>query len=163
MSETLYSNLVSLDQLDILLVSHIGTIRINSPCFTPSLKSSCVFTGPPGYLPFCWMARHSERCEGMIIPSLPSLQHATDVPSKEAGSIFSLILTSSMVLLALSLFPSACQGTVLIFLSTIALVNLLGPIMLHFAWRWKTQRGGGWDVAVVKLNRKNDRLNTGVK
>ena len=60
-----------------------------------------------------------------------------------------------MLFLAISLFPTDPFGPTLVFLSIVALVNILGPAMLQFAWRWKTHRGGVWDVAVVKLNRKS--------
>ncbi|CAD6582018.1 MAG: hypothetical protein TREMPRED_003157, partial [Tremellales sp. Tagirdzhanova-0007] len=62
---------------------------------------------------------------------------------REAGRIFSLTLTASMLFLAISLFPTDPFGPTLVFLSIVALVNILGPAMLQFAWRWKTHRGGG--------------------
>ncbi|WVW79707.1 hypothetical protein I302_101677 [Kwoniella bestiolae CBS 10118] len=87
---------------------------------------------------------------------------------REAGKSFSLILTISMATLSISLFPSRAAPSfeyriwghqiipttpTLIFLISLSLVNIIGPVMLIYAWRWKTRRGGGWDVAVVKLRK----------
>ncbi|ORY25254.1 phosphatidylinositol N-acetylglucosaminyltransferase subunit C [Naematelia encephala] len=94
---------------------------------------------------------------------------------RESGRIFSLALTSSMIILAISLFPRISSnppspsdptpwisiptpsGPTLIFLVAVILVNGIGPGMLWYGWRWKMRRGGGWDVAVVRLRRVRDR------
>ncbi|WVQ83541.1 hypothetical protein IAT38_005682 [Cryptococcus sp. DSM 104549] len=84
---------------------------------------------------------------------------------REAGKVFSFILTLSTSLLAVSLFPpppppspqspspifSALSTPTIIFLSAILLANVVGPAMLWYAWGWKTRRGGGWDVPVVRV------------
>ncbi|WWC98876.1 hypothetical protein V866_005770 [Kwoniella sp. B9012] len=87
---------------------------------------------------------------------------------REAGKLLSLILTISMATLSISLFPLRDDPSpshiirgheivpttpTLILLISLCLVNIIGPIMLLYAWRWKTRRGGGWDVAVVKLRK----------
>jgi hypothetical protein len=63
--------------------------------------------------------------------------------------------------LAISLFPPEPAPS-LIFLSLVAVTNLLGPLMLWYGWRWKTKRGGGWDVARVKI-RQRHRWERGVE
>ncbi|WWC87546.1 uncharacterized protein L201_002436 [Kwoniella dendrophila CBS 6074] len=87
---------------------------------------------------------------------------------REAGQSFSFLLTLSMATLAISLFPLRNDSSpdlsladiqlvpttpTLIFLLSLVLANVIGPLMLIHAWRWKTRRGGGWDVAVVKLRK----------
>ncbi|WWC68949.1 uncharacterized protein I206_102885 [Kwoniella pini CBS 10737] len=87
---------------------------------------------------------------------------------REAGRSFSLILTISMAILSISLFPEKSftdpsytiwnidifsSTPTVIFLIALSLANFVGPFMLLYAWRWKTRRGGGWDVAVVKLRK----------
>jgi len=82
---------------------------------------------------------------------------------REAGKTFSLILTISMMLLSISFFPSTPQTQgitgmftstpLLVFLTMVGLVNLVGPLMLWYGWRWKTRRGGGWEVAKVRLRK----------
>lgn len=57
-----------------------------------------------------------------------------------------------MVWLGCSMLPSF--ATIATFLSILAVVNLGGPLMLWYAWRWKRQLGGDWDVAVVRLRRR---------
>ncbi|WWC59939.1 uncharacterized protein I303_102502 [Kwoniella dejecticola CBS 10117] len=89
---------------------------------------------------------------------------------REAGKSFSLLLTFSMAMLSISLFPHKIGSTpsykmrgidviptapTVIFLVALTLANVVGPLMLLYAWRWKTRRGGGWDVAVVKLRKGN--------
>ncbi|TYJ53562.1 hypothetical protein B9479_005831 [Cryptococcus floricola] len=83
---------------------------------------------------------------------------------REAGRGYSLVLTLSTTTLALSLIPSAptpfpqsspvhpaiASLPALIFLLVLFLVNMVGPAMLWYAWRWKVHRGGGWDVAKVR-------------
>jgi phosphatidylinositol glycan class C protein len=67
-----------------------------------------------------------------------------------------------MVILAVSLFPVDStqvympSTSLIVCAIVIALVNLVGPWMLWFSWTWKTRRGGGWEVAKVKL-RKSKR------
>lgn len=73
---------------------------------------------------------------------------------QESGSSFSLGLTISTLVLAISLFPPEPAPS-LIFLSLVAVTNLLGPLMLWYGWRWKTKRGGGWDVARVKIRQRH--------
>ncbi|GFZ42882.1 hypothetical protein JCM24511_00600 [Saitozyma sp. JCM 24511] len=73
---------------------------------------------------------------------------------RESGSSFSLGLTISTLVLAISLFPPEPAPS-LIFLSLVAVTNLLGPLMLWYGWRWKTKRGGGWDVARVKIRQRH--------
>jgi len=79
---------------------------------------------------------------------------------QEAGRTFSLLLTTSMILLAISLFPRTPTssfvptGPTMIFFLIVGLVNIVGPVMLWYSWTWKTRRGGGWEVAKVRL-RKN--------
>lgn len=82
-----------------------------------------------------------------------------------------------MAVLALSLFPAPSSSSIvhpnpnpnpdpvpnpslqapsvpaLIFLSTLGIVNVLGPLGFWWAWRFKTRRGGGWDPAVVRVRR----------
>ncbi|KIR26050.1 phosphatidylinositol glycan, class C [Cryptococcus deuterogattii LA55] len=82
---------------------------------------------------------------------------------REAGRGFSFVLTLSTTTLALSLFParpSTFSGIylrylpsvpTLVFLLILFLVNFIGPAMLWYAWRWKIRRGGGWDVATVRV------------
>ncbi|WRT65421.1 uncharacterized protein IL334_002364 [Kwoniella shivajii] len=92
---------------------------------------------------------------------------------RESGKAFSLVLTTSMATLAISLFPPGPSPTspiftlkgidvipttpTIIFLISLSLVNIIGPLMLIYAWRWKTRRGGGWDIAVVKLRNRASR------
>jgi phosphatidylinositol glycan class C protein len=82
-----------------------------------------------------------------------------DLISQEAGKTFSLLLTTSMILLAISLFPAdpsrryTPSGPTLIFFLIVGLVNIVGPFMLWYSWTWKTRRGGGWEVAKVRLRK----------
>lgn len=99
----------------------------------------------------------------MLVPRL-TLAPA-DLP-QESGKVFSVILTVSTILIALSLFPASSETRsilletpTLIFALVIALVNVLAPLLLWYAWRWKTRRGGGWDVAVVRV--RKDRAGKG--
>lgn len=93
-----------------------------------------------------------------------SLGRAKLISEQESGKTFSLLLTASMVLLAVSLFPfdiDQALGWVpstpsIVFGVIIALVNIVGPLMLWHSWTWKTRRGGGWEVAKVRL-RKGSR------
>ncbi|KAK8861313.1 hypothetical protein IAR55_002132 [Kwoniella newhampshirensis] len=80
---------------------------------------------------------------------------------RESGKRFSLVLTLSTTLLAVSLFPHPVSPesrpipstpTVVLF-AALCLVNVVGPMMLWYAWRWKTRRRGGWDVAVVRVKK----------
>ncbi|ODO06239.1 phosphatidylinositol glycan, class C [Cryptococcus wingfieldii CBS 7118] len=87
---------------------------------------------------------------------------------REAGKGYSLVLTLSTATLALSLIPSAptpfpqsspvhpalASLPALIFLLVLFLVTMVGPAMLWYAWRWKVHRGGGWDVAKVRVRSK---------
>ena len=89
---------------------------------------------------------------------------------REAGTVFSVALTGSMTVLALSFFPPARErfgraaaateaapiidGPKAVFLVVIVLVNVVGPLGLWFAWRWKMTRGGGWDAAKVTLRKR---------
>jgi phosphatidylinositol glycan class C protein len=84
---------------------------------------------------------------------------------REAGTVFSIALTGSMTVLALSFFPStpagsdasassAIGGPRAVFLAVIVLVNVVGPLGLWFAWRWKMTRAGGWDAAKVTLRKR---------
>ncbi|EJT47038.1 hypothetical protein A1Q1_04281 [Trichosporon asahii var. asahii CBS 2479] len=66
---------------------------------------------------------------------------------RESGKRFSIALTSSMIWLGCSMLPSF--ATIVTFLAILAVVNLGGPLMLWYAWRWKRQLGGDWDVAVM--------------
>ncbi|WVF66703.1 hypothetical protein IAT40_001445 [Kwoniella sp. CBS 6097] len=118
---------------------------------------------------------------------------------REAGRLFSLVLTISTAMLSISLFPTTpasssssfrillpippssflSRGLGLnvshsplsteliftislpttptsIFLLSLLVVNVIGPGMLIYAWRWKTRRGGGWDVAVVRIRKGRD-------
>ncbi|WVO17931.1 hypothetical protein L204_105629 [Cryptococcus depauperatus] len=77
---------------------------------------------------------------------------------REAGKGFSFVMSVSSVVLAISLFPPAVPAhqhapdiPTLIFLFIIILVNIVGPAMLWYAWRWKVRRGGRWDVAKVRI------------
>ncbi|WWD16784.1 hypothetical protein CI109_101216 [Kwoniella shandongensis] len=84
---------------------------------------------------------------------------------RESGKRFSLILTISTTLLAISLFPPTAEPIIsictwpmpttptVVFLVALFLSNLVGPTMLWYAWRWKTRRRGGWDVAVVRVRK----------
>lgn len=83
---------------------------------------------------------------------------------RESGQVFSISLTCSMALLAVSFFPAASQsgsggsdGPTMIFLSVLVLVNVGGPGALWWAWRWKTHRAGRWDAATVTLKRRETR------
>ena len=82
--------------------------------------------------------------------------------------MFSSMLTFSMIILAISIFPvSSSQSSsypsvtssglftmpVMVFVVLLGLVNVVGPLMLWYSWRWKTRRGGGWEVAKVRLRR----------
>jgi phosphatidylinositol glycan class C protein len=88
------------------------------------------------------------------------IQHTSKLTEQEAGKTFSLLLTTSMILLAISLFPRdpatsyVPTGPTMIFFLIVGLVNIVGPVMLWYSWTWKTRRGGGWEVAKVRL-RKN--------
>lgn len=84
---------------------------------------------------------------------------------REAGTVFSIALTGSMTVLALSFFPStpagsdasassAIGGPRAVFLAVTVLVNVVGPLGLWFAWRWKMTRAGGWDAAKVTLRKR---------
>ncbi|AFR99001.1 phosphatidylinositol glycan, class C [Cryptococcus neoformans C23] len=82
---------------------------------------------------------------------------------RETGRAFSFLLTLSTTILALSLFPATpspfssvflghrLSTPTIVFLSILFLVNFIGPAMLWYAWRWKIRRGGGWDVATVRI------------
>ncbi|ORX36416.1 phosphatidylinositol N-acetylglucosaminyltransferase subunit C [Kockovaella imperatae] len=76
---------------------------------------------------------------------------------REAGQGFSILLTASTVLLAFSILPHDPSESLLftapslIFLCTLLVVNIIGPLVFWWGWRWKTIRGGGWDVAVVRI------------
>lgn len=82
---------------------------------------------------------------------------------QEAGRGFSFVLTLSTMTLALSLFPASPSifsgiylgylpsTPILMFLLILFLVNFIGPAMLWYAWRWKIRRGGGWDVATIRV------------
>jgi phosphatidylinositol glycan class C protein len=69
-----------------------------------------------------------------------------------------------MITLAISLFPHTVPssqantymptGPTTIFLLIVGLVNVVGPVMLWYSWIWKTRRGGGWEVAKVKLRKR---------
>ncbi|WVR04078.1 hypothetical protein IAU60_001077 [Kwoniella sp. DSM 27419] len=90
---------------------------------------------------------------------------------REAGKVFSLLLTTSTALLAISLFPHGHDWHIqvgqlntrfnlvlpstptIVLVSALLVTNALGPAMLIYAWRWKTRRGGGWDVAVVRVRK----------
>ena len=129
-------SLTSALSASIVLASRLPT---TSHVFSLVLLSVLLFAGWP---PF---AKH-------IRVGRPSLQGAhADMGTKESGKTFSLLLTSSMLLLSTCLFPTTSPKLILLFL--IVLVNILGPITLHFAWRWKTHRGGGWDPAVVRVKK----------
>ncbi|KAK4685446.1 phosphatidylinositol N-acetylglucosaminyltransferase subunit C, partial [Tremellales sp. Uapishka_1] len=73
---------------------------------------------------------------------------------RESGKVFSLLLTLSLIVLALSLFPTAHPAPTLIFLCLILLTNVIGPLVFWYGWRWKTLRGGDWEVAVVKIRKR---------
>ncbi|KAI9632299.1 phosphatidylinositol N-acetylglucosaminyltransferase-domain-containing protein [Dioszegia hungarica] len=78
---------------------------------------------------------------------------------REAGKAYSLVLTLSTILAAVSLFPSTLLApATLIFAAALFLVNIAGPGMLWYGWRWKTRRGGGWDVAVVRDGDRNSSV-----
>jgi phosphatidylinositol glycan class C protein len=67
-----------------------------------------------------------------------------------------------MVLLAISLFPrsdSAPSAPIAVFFTMLGLVNIIGPFMLWYSWTWKKRRGGGWEVAKVRL--RKSKLNQG--
>jgi hypothetical protein len=78
---------------------------------------------------------------------------------QEAGKAFSILLTASMILLAISLFPRdptktwSPTGPTMIFFLIVGLVNVVGPFMLWYSWTWKTRRGGSWEVAKVRLRK----------
>lgn len=80
---------------------------------------------------------------------------------QESGKTFSCLLTLSLILLVVSLLPlthleAVLQPTTSVLMMVIALVNIVGPFAFWYAWIWKTQRGGGWDVAVVKVRKDRD-------
>jgi phosphatidylinositol glycan class C protein len=67
----------------------------------------------------------------------------------------------SMIILSASLFPQSNSSSPVALLSiplivlivVISLVNLVGPSILWYGWRWKTRRGGGWEVAKIRIRR----------
>ena len=73
---------------------------------------------------------------------------------RESGKPFSLALTVSVVLLALSFLPLDPAGPMWIFAGVLGLVNGVGPLGLWWAWRWKTHRKGRWDAAQVTVKRR---------
>lgn len=80
------------------------------------------------------------------------------IREQEAGKAYSIILTISSICLTLSILPSDDQHNsvavpMLFFISVLSLVNVVGPIMLWYGWKWKTKRGGGWEVAVVRVRK----------
>lgn len=46
------------------------------------------------------------------------------------------------------------SGATRAFVATLALVNVVGPVMFWWGWRWKRRLGGDWDVAVVRLRKR---------
>lgn len=65
-----------------------------------------------------------------------------------------------MILLAVSLFPHnpvrasyLPSGPTMVFGLILGLANVIGPVMLWYSWTWKTRRGGGWEVAKVRLRK----------
>ena len=103
------------------------------------------------------MASSSQGCQSKC----PLIQMPREwLTGQEAGKTFSLLLTTSMILLAISLFPRdptktfvLHTGPTMIFLLILGLVNVVGPFMLWYSWTWKTRRGGGWEVAKVRLRK----------
>jgi phosphatidylinositol glycan class C protein len=47
------------------------------------------------------------------------------------------------------------SGATLVFAVVLLIVNLGGPLMLWWGWSWKSRRDGNWDVAVVRLRKRN--------
>jgi phosphatidylinositol glycan class C protein len=70
-----------------------------------------------------------------------------------------------MVWLSITLFPPSKwilvgpmlvpSGATLVFAVVLLIVNLGGPLMLWWGWSWKSRRDGNWDVAVVRLRKRN--------
>ncbi len=84
---------------------------------------------------------------------------------REAGPAFSVALTFSMIWLSASLLPPSRHpasigpfplpsGTARVFFAVLLLVNVGGPLMLWWGWRWKRRLGGNWDVAVVRVRKR---------
>ncbi|BEI80188.1 hypothetical protein CcaverHIS002_0107170 [Cutaneotrichosporon cavernicola] len=80
----------------------------------------------------------------------------------EAGPVFSVALTFSMIWLSSSLLPPPRHaaflgpiplpsGATRVFFAVLLLVNVGGPLMFWWGWRWKRRLGGNWDVAVVRV------------
>ena len=84
---------------------------------------------------------------------------------RETGKGFSVVLTASMVILSLSFLPGEATepssvipaAPTLIFVGVLLVVNVIGPFIFWYGWRWKTIRGGGWDVAVVRIRQAANR------
>lgn len=91
--------------------------------------------------------------------------YSPEADKQEAGTAFSIALTFSMIWLSASLLPPSRHPTSLgpvplpggaarIFFAVLLLVNVGGPIMLWWGWRWKRRLGGNWDVAVVRVRKR---------
>ena len=71
-----------------------------------------------------------------------------------------------MLLVAISFFPLAespksskfldqrpSPPTCILF-AIVGIINLVGPAMLCWGWRWKVRRGAIWETPVVKVRKK---------
>ncbi|RSH84512.1 uncharacterized protein EHS24_006034 [Apiotrichum porosum] len=87
---------------------------------------------------------------------------------RESGRSFSAALTISMAWLSITLLPPSNKphlklgplsiarpsGATLVFLGVLLLVNVGGPLMLWWGWRWKRRLDGSWDQAVIRVRKR---------
>ena len=140
-------------QPHILALAHFRSLRVHRARLPPPLDRSRLLPRAPRRWPLRRLASPRKGRPRRSSLPFPKVYLPLRRP-QESGKGFSLTLTLSTILFALSLLPRHSPGPSLIFLGVVGMVNLLGPTMLWWAWRWKTRRGGGWDVAVVKLRRR---------
>lgn len=133
-------------QSDLFTIAYIRPLSFNCTGFAAVIHGRGILPSPARRRPLCWLAKYSQRHQGESLFIIADVQ--------EAGKAYSLVLTLSTILAAVSLFPSTLLApATLIFAAALFLVNIAGPGMLWYGWRWKTRRGGGWDVAVVRVRK----------